>query len=640
MMRATSPAAMFACGFLFVIVAAGGCGCTSSTTTSDVDFKLGDLIEPFTPPTLAELDAIAKWEDQPVVDAMAVARAEQKSTTAPVTVDEALALKNDSPEANEKILKTLGRLAESDDEANWDATLNRHVPGDVKSSNPLLASSTTEFEVNSLLGFGLFGFDASFKPFASSDAVVSWQTSADRMYDKVVMRKDLTWSDGKPITAHDIVFSFQLIMSEAVPVPAQRSGTDKIKWIEAYDDHTLVIFHKESLPTNVWNINFSVVPKHVYEKSVYEDPSLQDSDYHRSFENNPVTGGAYEVVKRVPLQQIVVKRRDSYYMHEGKQVREKPYFETVRFNVINDPSKALLTLKAGDVDEMILTPQQWTTETIGPDFYRNNTKAYGVEWVYFFFGWNNKSKFFSDARVRKAMSYAFDHEELIKKLRFGIDEPCNGIFHPNSMWSPKENAPKPYQRDPEQTRKLLTEAGWTDSNEDGVLDKEIGGKRVNFEFSILVSNRADRIDICRLLAQNLQQFGIVCNVKPLEPTVLQQKCLEHEFEAYFGGWGTGTDPDTSENLWATDKERNFVQYSNPTIDKLFEEGRREFDLEKRQKIYAQIHQLIYDDQPYTFLYFQNAFYGFNKSLRGYQFSPRGPYSYSPGFSSIYKPAMQ
>ena len=121
----------------------------------------------------------------------------------------------------------------------------------------------TEFEVSSLTGFGLFGFDWNFTPFASKDAVRSWQTSKDGLYDKVIMRDDLLWSDGTPITAHDIEFSFKVIMSSQVPIRAQRTGTEAIKYVKAYDDQTLVYFHNEPLQTNVWNINFSIIPKHV-----------------------------------------------------------------------------------------------------------------------------------------------------------------------------------------------------------------------------------------------------------------------------------------------------------------------------------------------------------------------------------------
>ncbi len=79
--------------------------------------------------------------------------------------------------------------------------------------------------------------------------------------DKVVLRDDLTWSDGKPITAHDVEFSFKVIMTDAVPIPAVRTGTDQLKWVEAYDDHTLVFFHKEPLATNTANLEFPGHPQ-------------------------------------------------------------------------------------------------------------------------------------------------------------------------------------------------------------------------------------------------------------------------------------------------------------------------------------------------------------------------------------------
>ena len=188
----------------------------------------------------------------------------------------------------------------------------------MKSTNPILLSATIEFDVIGLTGFGLFTFDWNMKPLASSDTVKTWQTSKDQMYDKVVLRDDLTWSDGKPITAHDVVFSFQTIMNPKVPVPAVRSGTDQLRWVEAYDDHTLVFFHKEALPTNVWNINFPIIPKHIYEKSLQEDYTLQDSPYHVKYENEPVCGGPFEIVKRVRGQEIVLRRRESL-LHAQRQ---------------------------------------------------------------------------------------------------------------------------------------------------------------------------------------------------------------------------------------------------------------------------------------------------------------------------------
>src|SRR5690606_3133716 len=143
---------------------------------------------------------------------------------------------------------------------------------------------------------------------------------------------------------------------------------------------------------------------------------------------------------------------------------------------------------------------------------------------------------------------------------------------------------------------------------------------------------------CELLKSNLDQIGVLCHVKPTEFTVLQEKSRKHEFHAMFAGWGTGADPSTSKNLWKTGEGRNFVNYSNPEVDKLFELGEREFDREKRGEVYGKIASQLWEDQPYTWLFNMSSFYGFNKDLRGYRFSPRGPYTYDPGLSAVWKPA--
>jgi len=602
---------------------------------SDEGAETEVLLEPFDPPTLADLDAKVTWEEQPVLDAFNLMRERQAGEPLLVSMEEALSLKNDSDDANDKILSVLGRLPASESEVDWNATIRHHHKIDVKNVNPLLGSSRIEFEVTSLTGFGLFSFDWNFTPFASADVAVSWHSSQDRLYDKLVLRDDLTWSDGEPITAHDVVFSFQTILDPRVQIPAVRSGTDQIRWIEAYDDHTLVIFHKESLATNVWNVNFPVIPKHVYAESIEEDLTLTASDYHAELERHPVCGGPYQLTERSHGQEIVLERREGWYMHDGKQVRDKPYFKQIRYRIIEDQNTALLALQGGDIEDFEMTAEIWQTRSSGDDFYRLNTKARGLEWVTFHFNWNCKSKFFEDKRVRQAMSYAFDHKEMLDELMYGLYEPCVGIFHPTAWMAPK-NPPKPYTRDLDKAEELLAEAGWEDHDGDGVLDKQIDGTTVKFEFSIIVPTIKERIDVCTLLKNNLEQIGIICNVRPVEFTVLQDKTLNHDYDASYGGWGTGADPDTSENIFGTNKGRNFGEYSNPEVDELYIAAKKEFDRDKRAAIYAKIHMLLWEDQPYTWLFNRNSFYGFNKQLRGYVFSPRGPYGYSPGFASMWK----
>ena len=591
-------------------------------------------LEPYDAPTLAELDEQANWVPRPVVDPMALRREAEQGHQPLVSVAEALRTKNNTPEDNEKILSALGPMATDDSAVDYEASISRRLTQDLRSMNPLLGSSMSEFEISGLTGVGLFGFDWQMNPFALANFVKEWHSSEDGKLDKVVMRDDLTWSDGVPITAHDIVFSFQTILDPEVPIPAVRQGTDEIRWIEAYDNQTLVYFHKEALATNIWNLNFPIIPKHKYESTLPHDKTMRQSEAHVAMESAPVTGGMYEVYRRTRGQEVVLRRREGWYMHEGKQVREKPYFKEIRFKIIEDANTALLALKKGDIDEAQLQAEQWQTQSGGEDYYRYNTKVSGVEWTFFYFGWNMNTPYFADVRVRRAMSYAFNHDEMLDVLCFGLYQPCTGIYHPEA-WMAPQTTPMRFRQDLDKAEDLLDAAGWDDSDGDGVRDKMVNGRLVPFEFSMIVSNKPDRVRICELLRQDLESIGVICNVAPLEAATMQDRMFDRNFQAAMAGWGAGADPDTSQNIWGTGEGRNYMSYSSQEVDDLFKRGKREMDREKRAAIYARIHEIVYEDQPYTFLFYRSSFYGFNKKLRGYKFSPRGPFHYGPGFDAIW-----
>jgi peptide/nickel transport system substrate-binding protein len=236
------------------------------------------------------------------------------------------------------------------------------------------------------------------------------------------------------------------------------------------------------------------------------------------------------------------------------------------------------------------------------------------------------------------MSYAFDHDEMLNTLWFGLYEPSNGLFHRTAWMAPK-NPPKPFKQDLDKAEDLLDQAGWEDHDGDGIRDKEINGRTVPFDFTIQCGELPESVAVCELLKNNLAQIGVTCHVKPTEFTVLQQNNFDHTFQATFGGFSTGTDPSTTENIFGSGEDRNYVQYSNPEVDKLYKQGLREFDRQKRAAIYGRIHEILYADQPFTWLYFRNSFYGFNKKVRGVVYSSRGPHRYSPGFFSIWSAAQ-
>jgi peptide/nickel transport system substrate-binding protein len=626
-------------------------GCNLSSESPDrrrdaeqaatTEFKFGDLVEPFDPPPLAELEKAAAWIDRPVVDAMERLREHQNAQgPPPLSVKEALALRNDSPEANEKIKVTLGRIAPEDGTGiDYRATLLRIANGDIKSTNPVLRSTSTDYEFHELASINLFTTDWNLEKFADQNYVVSWQTSQDGKMDKVVIRDDMTWSDGRPVTAHDVEFTFQLIMTESVPIPALRTDVQQLRWVKAYDDRTVVFFHKEALATNITSMTFPLLPKHMYEGSLAEDPTMARSPHHTRLERSPVVGGAYELTKRQPGQEFVLKRRENYFVHGGKQVRDKPPFAEVRFKIMEDLNTALLALKSGYLDEMLILPDQWIGQTNDDDFYRRNTKVSAVGWTDYYIVWNQQTPYFSDRRVRWALSYAIDYKEMLQTVFYGIFDPSRGLFHPASSMFPPDG-PQPLEQDLDKAEDLLDEAGWIDTDGDGIRDKEFNGRRIPFRFTLMCHQIAMLVRLNTLVKESLDKIGVDCIVKPTEFTVCVQSTRDKKFQAYQGVWQTGADPSDKANLFMTGQGRNYASYSNARVDELFVKARRELDGDARNRIYGEIHKLLWADQPYTWLIYRNDFYGFNKRLRGYNFSPRGPYGFSPGIFSIYSAASE
>jgi len=220
-----------------------------------------------------------------------------------------------------------------------------------------------------------------------------------------------------------------------------------------------------------------------------------------------------------------------------------------------------------------------------------------------------------------------------------VFEKGRGTYHPSS-WMFPEDAPEPYSQDLDKAVQLLDEAGWTDSDGDGIRDKEINGRRVPFRFTLNTSQTPVSNAIGVLLKDGLDQIGVECIPKPTEFTVLVQKSRDKEFQAFMGAWSTGADPDTNTNLFSSGEMRNYCSYENPEVDRLFVEGRRARTREERAKIYGEIHKILWEDQVYTWLAYRPSLFGFSKKWRGYNFSPRGPYGFSPGFESIYVKAVR
>ncbi|MBD3266520.1 hypothetical protein GF373_07600 [bacterium] len=518
-----------------------------------------------------------------------------------------------------------------------DGTLYLNLDGSPQNLNPIFASSSYEMRVVSALFEGPFTFNNKMEWQLNPLWVDEYQEAEDHLSATLKLKEGLTWQDGEPITAHDIVFSWDAICDEQVPCPAVKVGTMDVEDCFALDDLTVKYVHKKARPTNKWNIYFPIIPKHLYEQQRAEHPDLKTGDYYSNLNRHIVGCGKYKLKEWVANDRIVVERWEDY-------PGPKPHFKTIIFRLIPDSNAQLLAFENEDLDCTRLSGEQFAQQTTDSDsFQKVGFKVRATEWSFGYIGWNmdGSNPFFTDVRVRRAMTHALNIPLILEKVYYNLTEKCLGIYHRDSWMANPTIEPLKYNLD--KARTLLQDAGWVADPQDGWRYKEIDGQRVKFTFTLSIPQGTNTsIKIANYFQQDLRSVGVEMKTRTIEWATFLQQARQHDFEAQIAAWGTGTDPDTGWNLWRTEQYetgRNYIGYSNKRVDELFEMGRNEFDREKRASIYQEIHKLIYKDQPYTFIANRPSLFAVNKRIHGVQTSPRGIFDFDPAFTAWWTPPV-
>jgi peptide/nickel transport system substrate-binding protein len=268
---------------------------------------------------------------------------------------------------------------------------------------------------------------------------------------------------------------------------------------------------------------------------------------------------------------------------------------------------------------MAPTPDQYNGYD---EFFLEYDKYKYPAFRYDYIAFNLKNPLFEDRRVRTAIAHGINIQEIIAGVYQGLAVQATGPF-PQASWAFNKDVP-PISYDVEKAKSLLKEAGWTDSDGDGFLDK--GGQKFAFTL-ILNQGNTVRESIAQIAQSNLKDLGIDVTVRILEWSVFIHKYIdEGQFDACVLAWSLSRDPDCT-TIWHSSEigkaKYNFVGYKNPEVDQLLVEGRETFDLARRQKIYRRIHALIADDVPYVFLVNPMSLPVIHKKLRGVELAPAG-----------------
>ncbi len=452
---------------------------------------------------------------------------------------------------------------------------------------PMLSSDSASQEVSGLIFNGLVKYDRNLN--LIGDLAESWDISPDGLTITFHLKKGVKWQDGVEFTADDVLFGYKTIIDEKTP-SAYKEDFLQVKNAEVLDKYTFrVTYEKPYAPAlGSWG-DLVVLPKHLLEgKDITQSPLTR----------HPIGTGPFKFKEWIPGQKILLTYNENYFAG-------RPYLDGIIYRLIPDPATLFLELKSGGVDWTGITPLQYKKQTNDAYFEKNYKKYRYPSFTYTYLGFNLKHPWFADKRVRQAIAYAINKEEIVKGVLFGLGTVSTGPYVPNT-WPYNPNVRK-YEYNPQKSKELLKEAGWKDVDGDGILEKD--GKK--FEFTILTNmGNSTRIKTATIIQYRLSKVGIKVNIRQLEWSAFINLFIDKKrFQAVILGWSIGLDPDQYD-IWHSsktgEKELNFVSFKNKEVDELLEKGRRTFNIEERKKAYFRIQEILAEEVPYVFLYVPDA----------------------------------
>lgn len=474
--------------------------------------------------------------------------------------------------------------------------------GDASTLIPPLASDVASRDVAGLIYDGLIKYDGDLN--LVGELAESWTVSPDGLTITFNLRQGVKWHDGAPFTARDVMFTYQVMIDPKTPT-AYGEDYKQVKKAEVLDDYTFRVTYPKPFAPGLESWTLSILPRHL----------LAGQDITQSpLARQPVGTGPYKFQEWRAGDRIILAHNPDYF-------GGRPYLNSYIYLVKPDLATMFLELKAGNIDRMGLTPLQYQRQTEYAKFQRTFRKYKYVSFSYTYLGYNLEDQRFADRRVRQALTYAINKQEIVDGVLLGLGQNATGIYKPGT-WFFNPDVPR-FDYNPEKAKALLAEAGWR-PNAGGILEKD--GK--TFEFTILTNQGNDlRVRTGEIIQKRLEEVGIVVKIRTVEWAAFLKEFIDKgRFEAVLLGWSTGQDPDAFD-IWHSSKtkpgELNFIHYNNPEVDRLLEEGRHTFDREKRRRAYFRLQEIIAEDQPYTFLYVPDALPTVHKRFRGVKPAPAG-----------------
>lgn len=450
---------------------------------------------------------------------------------------------------------------------------------------------------------------------------ISFKISEDKSKYDFFLRKGVTFHNGEEFDAEDVKFSFDAIFDDKYRAVDVRPYYESIEKVEIIDKYHVRFHIKDRYFKNFDTAaGLTIFPKDFTENSTKKE-----------LNKKMVGTGPYKVEKFDRGNRITLVHNENWWGF--KRNNNKDYrVRRISLKFVKEMNVSLEMFKKGDIDYLGLRPEQYVKQTDGEKWgedlikVKTTTKAPSG---YNFIGWNFKHPFLKNKNVRRALALLLNRPLLNEKFRYNMYLMATGPVDVKSEFAHPQIAPVPFN--PTLALNLLRREGWQDSDEDGVLDKVINGKKTNFSITILEPLEYF-VKFLTVYQEEAKKIGVEIKIKLVEWNTFIKLMDEKKFDALRLAWqGGAVEPDLKQ-VWHSSSANggsNFISYHNPEVDRLIDAYRVNFNKEKRKQMIQRADKLIADDFPYVF-FFNNKYtlYGVNKKV----VREKDSYTYSVGTS--------
>ncbi len=503
--------------------------------------------------------------------------------------------------------------------------------------NPLFALSQSARNVIGLIFLRLANINADLETFSPGIAK-SWEIFPEKRQIVFHLHQNIRWHDGHPLTAEDVVFTYQLHVNPII-------GWDGISYkqnisnVTAPDDSTVIFtFHAGNHTMLSDAVEGYILPKHLLQ------PYSPEELFTAGFNRQPIGAGPFIFVEWQNQQLIRLSKNESYFK------ASKPHLDRVIFRIVPDNFNLLNQLKSGEVDMVEgIHPKNFLA--IQKSWQSGHSHLRPIRYLgrrYDFIGWNlidpashrkavaagatrsaidsliRPNKLFGNQKVRAALTMAIDREAILNSVNFGMAVPLHGPVPP-ILPSYNETSNVVWEYNPEKSREWLAELGWADHDGDKLLDRN----GVPFQFEILTeSGNLHWEQVATIVQAQLAEIGIRTNLRFLEPALLYGELLPNRtFDAVIMGWTVGLTPDYAP-LFHSDSyftPFHFTGYYSPEYDRLDNLAKSARTKAGAQPYYDKIARLLSRELPYTWLYYRMECSAVHSRFKNIVFDKRGLY---------------